>query len=111
MITYIITTVKDMPGETRLIIGVILLVIGIIIVIIGFIYHYRNSNKNVLQPWWVYGLLVFGGLLIIVGALMIAWGLIDKPRIPHMSGGYYSPPIYDHHNHHDYHEHSRGYVE
>lgn len=61
--------------------GVIIFIIGIIIAIIGFIMYEINQRNKVQQPWYIYLLLIGGGILAVIGAFIAAISLYRSSTV------------------------------
>lgn len=59
--------------------GIIFIIIGIIMALIGIILLIVNQNNA--KPWYIWFLLVGGVIIGIIGGIMLAIALSEKPGV------------------------------
>lgn len=58
--------------------AIILLIVGIIMIIASLVLLVTNQNASTAQPWYVWVILIIGIIAIVIGAIMLAYGLKDN---------------------------------
>jgi H+/Cl- antiporter ClcA len=59
--------------------GIIAIIIGIIAALIGIILLIVNQNSE--KPWYIWLLLIGGVIIGIIGGVMLAIALSEKPKV------------------------------
>lgn len=62
-------------------VGLGLFALGLILFLIGLAGYINYKNKVLIEPWWVYFLMIGGGLLLTIGIIVATFSYFEKPVV------------------------------